>query len=325
MLATVSPAGGAGAQRLLQRAQSLVRDRPRLAAGVLAFVIFAVAAWQVSPSVPGGDEPHYLVITQSLLLDRRSEDREQPPARRLSGVLRRRAGAALHPPRRQRRDLLDPRARPLGARRAGLCARRLPRRRLPAARHRVVRQRARVAPGVAGVGTGRRGLVRLGRGHACGDDHLSQLHGLSGWPWRCDRADRRLGAAARGRGAADGGRAACCRGSSTAPRWRSCRGCTAGSRCSRAASARSCCCACRRRRTRRGRRWHFFRCRRSARSCGSTSFVPSTASRTLRRRTARRASSRSRSFPAGWPACSSISASGSSPMPQCSSSASPVW
>ena len=69
------------------------------------------------------------------------------------------------------------------------------------------------------------------------------------------------------------GRAGCCRGSSTARRWRSCRGCTADSHCSRAASARSCCCVCRRRRTRRGRRWRFFRCRRSARSAGWASFV----------------------------------------------------
>jgi hypothetical protein len=44
--------------------------RPQLAAGLLAGAIYAVSAWQVSPSIPGGDEPHYLVITQSLLLDR---------------------------------------------------------------------------------------------------------------------------------------------------------------------------------------------------------------------------------------------------------------
>lgn len=43
--------------------------RPRLAAGLLACSIFGVAAWQVAPSVPAGDEPHYLVITQSLLKD----------------------------------------------------------------------------------------------------------------------------------------------------------------------------------------------------------------------------------------------------------------
>jgi hypothetical protein len=55
--------------RSFEAVASLVRDKPRLAAGALAFAIFSLAAWQVSPSIPGGDEPHYLVITQSLLLD----------------------------------------------------------------------------------------------------------------------------------------------------------------------------------------------------------------------------------------------------------------
>ena len=46
-----------------------LRQRPALAAGLLAFSVFGISAWQVSPSVPAGDEPHYLVITQSLLRD----------------------------------------------------------------------------------------------------------------------------------------------------------------------------------------------------------------------------------------------------------------
>jgi hypothetical protein len=59
-------------------AAMLVRDRavlsadparaPRIA-GALAAAIFALSAWGASPSLPGGDEPHYLIITQSLLRD----------------------------------------------------------------------------------------------------------------------------------------------------------------------------------------------------------------------------------------------------------------
>lgn len=43
--------------------------RPVQFAGVLACVIYSAAAWQARPSIPGGDEPHYLIITQSLLKD----------------------------------------------------------------------------------------------------------------------------------------------------------------------------------------------------------------------------------------------------------------
>ena len=44
--------------------------RPRTVAALLAACIFACSAWRAAPMIPGGDEPHYLIITQSLLLDR---------------------------------------------------------------------------------------------------------------------------------------------------------------------------------------------------------------------------------------------------------------
>ncbi len=40
-----------------------------IAAGLVAFVLYAAAAWRLSPHLPDGDEPHYLVIAQSLLRD----------------------------------------------------------------------------------------------------------------------------------------------------------------------------------------------------------------------------------------------------------------
>ena len=43
--------------------------RPAVTAGLLALLVYALAERGVAPSIPGGDEPHYLVITQSLLLD----------------------------------------------------------------------------------------------------------------------------------------------------------------------------------------------------------------------------------------------------------------
>ncbi len=132
MLVTVVAATAtvvSGWRSVLPVVVACVRDRPRSVAGALAFAIFAFAAWQVSPSVPGGDEPHYLVITQSLLLDGDLKIENNHRRGDYQVVLRRPAGASLHPARRKRRDLFDSRARLVGARRAGVCARRIPRRR----------------------------------------------------------------------------------------------------------------------------------------------------------------------------------------------------
>ena len=55
--------------RSLPRARTAFPGSPQWLAGGLAFLLFALCAWRVAPMIPGGDEPHYLVITQSLLLD----------------------------------------------------------------------------------------------------------------------------------------------------------------------------------------------------------------------------------------------------------------
>ena len=60
---------------LAQRAPPLLRALaidPRQApwlAGTIAACLYIAGAWAVSPHLPAGDEPHYLVITQSLLRD----------------------------------------------------------------------------------------------------------------------------------------------------------------------------------------------------------------------------------------------------------------
>ena len=82
----------------------------------------------------------------------RHQDREQPPAGGLPGLLCRVVGAALHPARPQWRDLFDPCARPVGAR--GACVRDsgLSRRRFLAPVALGKRERACLAPGVARFG-----------------------------------------------------------------------------------------------------------------------------------------------------------------------------
>jgi hypothetical protein len=50
----------------------LVRGRPAreaLLAGVLSLTAYSLGAWAVAPQHPTGDEPHYLIITQSLIED----------------------------------------------------------------------------------------------------------------------------------------------------------------------------------------------------------------------------------------------------------------
>jgi hypothetical protein len=56
----------------LVRWRRLTEMPPRhaaLAAGVVAAAAYGLAAWSTAPAHPNGDEPHYLIITQSLLLD----------------------------------------------------------------------------------------------------------------------------------------------------------------------------------------------------------------------------------------------------------------
>ena len=55
------------------RSGALARLPPRRAAslaGMVAAVAFGLGTWSVAPQHPDGDEPHYLVITQSILEDR---------------------------------------------------------------------------------------------------------------------------------------------------------------------------------------------------------------------------------------------------------------
>jgi hypothetical protein len=61
-----------GLEPLWAAGRALGLDRPSRApwvAGVLAFACISLSAWSAAIQVPGGDEPHYLVITQSLLKD----------------------------------------------------------------------------------------------------------------------------------------------------------------------------------------------------------------------------------------------------------------
>ncbi|MPY88678.1 MAG: hypothetical protein GEU99_12220 [Luteitalea sp.] len=82
LLALVGPAAGVAATAILclwmagclpapSRMPASLSEprRATIIAGSVAAVLFGLAAWRVAPMLPGGDEPHYLVATQSLLYD----------------------------------------------------------------------------------------------------------------------------------------------------------------------------------------------------------------------------------------------------------------
>src|SRR5713101_2612145 len=64
----VAPAIVSHPPRTLARVARDPRRAPWLAAAAAALV-YAIGAYQIFPRLPTGDEPHYLVITQSLLRD----------------------------------------------------------------------------------------------------------------------------------------------------------------------------------------------------------------------------------------------------------------
>ena len=182
--------------------------------------------------MPGGDEPHYLIITQSLLKDGdlKIENNHR------SGDYRAYFAGELPKPDYRRRgrngEIYSIHAPGLPALVAPAFAiARLSRRRRLSDPARVDRQRAGVAPRVARTAARRRRVVRLGGGHAVDERDLSQLHRLSRRAWRRDRAHRRLGAAARRAGGARAATSGLARGGCTARRWRCCRGSTRDLRC----------------------------------------------------------------------------------------------
>ena len=143
---------------------------------------------------PGGDEPHYLVITQSLLDRPRLAHREQPCAAGLRRVLRRGTGAARHRAGPGWRNVLGPPHRPAAPGRTGVRAGRLSGGRHPDDPRRGGGGGAGVALGAAGHRFGRCGDLLLVGDGAVGALPDEQRHGLPGDPGRV-----------RGDGGRDGG------------------------------------------------------------------------------------------------------------------------
>ena len=207
-------------------------------AGAIALIVYSVAAWQVAPSIPGGDEPHYLIITQSLLED---HDLKIENNHRQGDYHAYFAGELPKP---------DYRRRGRNGEIYSIHAPGLPALIAPAfavgGYHGVVVFLILVASAGSALAWSlaldrhrapRCGMVRLGGRHAVDEPDLSQLHGVSRRCRRRPRGDRCVGAAAGAAGGRERNPSGSRRGGCTAPRSRCCPGFTPVSRCSPAASA----------------------------------------------------------------------------------------
>ena len=90
--------------------------RAPIVAGLLTLALAGLAAWSAAPRVPGGDEPPYLVITQSLLKDGDLKIENNHAARDYAAYFPAICRRLPHA-RAGRADLLDPRAGHFRARR----------------------------------------------------------------------------------------------------------------------------------------------------------------------------------------------------------------
>ena len=68
----------------------------------MACALYIGSAWWLANILPGGDEPHYLIITQSLLKDRDLQIENNHARRDYAEYFRGRPAAGLSPPGNER-------------------------------------------------------------------------------------------------------------------------------------------------------------------------------------------------------------------------------
>ena len=106
--------------RFADGASSPIRRRAASAAAAVAALVYLGAASSLWPRLPAGDEPHYLVIAQSLLRDHDLQIENNHTRGDYHEFFALPLEARLPAPRRQRADLLDSRPGPSRAGRSSL-------------------------------------------------------------------------------------------------------------------------------------------------------------------------------------------------------------